>query len=48
MIRDSRLFLGLHPSMIADVLTDDQNLFKRSDLVIWSSCRKSERDNLTD
>jgi len=48
MTRDSRLFLGLHPSMIADVLTDDQDLFKRSDLVIWSSCRKSERDNLTD
>jgi len=48
MTRDSRLFLGLHPSMIADVLTVDQNLFKRSDLVIWSSCRKSERENLTD
>jgi len=34
--------------MIADVLADDQNPFKRSGLVIWSSCRKSERDNLTD
>ena len=48
MTHDSRLFLGLHPFMITDVLADDQALFKRSDLVIWSSCRKSERDNLTD
>ncbi len=44
MTRDSRLFLGLHPSMIADVLTDNQDLFK---CPIWSSGVLVEKVNGT-